>query len=140
MSRTSSVPAAVPSLLQSSQPVLPTSALKNAVPPTLMIPLGNELLGPGRISLTILVPAVVPSLLHDAFPLPLLPAVKNARPPTRVSSDVAFTSFTSSVPPAVPSLLHRPQLTKSRVPRTLVKPPEEHARSETRSVPAAVPS
>src|SRR5262245_1891162 len=60
MSFTSMVLAAVPMVLQSSSPVLPSVALKKSVPLTFVRNDGNELFDPGLMSLTSTVPAAAP--------------------------------------------------------------------------------
>ena len=66
MSLTRLVVAAVPSLFQSSYPLLPSSAAKNSLPATLVRWLGSELPEPGLMSLTLLVVAAVPLLFHSS--------------------------------------------------------------------------
>ena len=66
MSFTMVVPAGVPSLFHSSTPCVPSSAWKNASPPSHRHLRGNELAPPGLMSLTILVPAAVPSVFHSS--------------------------------------------------------------------------
>src|SRR5436190_16464118 len=91
------VPASVPSLFHSLLRV-PSAAVKNNVPLTLVRPVGPELLGsvwmppfasryvyvPGWMSLTIVVPAAVPSLFHNSRPSMLLVALKYSVPLTFV--------------------------------------------------------
>ena len=81
MSFTMTVPAAVPSLFQSSMPWMPSSAAKYAVPPTSVSDQRYD--GPGPMSFTITVPAAVPSLLQ-AHPMGPSSAWKYSVPSTSV--------------------------------------------------------
>ena len=54
--------------IQSSLPVVPSSALKNSLLPTSVKLVGKELPVPALISLTMTVPAEVPSLLQSSRP------------------------------------------------------------------------
>src|SRR5439155_3962 len=67
MSLTSTVPAAVPSLFQSSGPFV-LKARKKSVPFTFVSPSGPEPPLPGLMSLTSTVPAAVPSLFQSSVP------------------------------------------------------------------------
>ena len=73
MSLTKTVPAPVPSLFQSSLPLVPSFATKNNVPPKLIGLSGSADDVPERISFTNTVPPEVPSLFQSS--LPLLPAI-----------------------------------------------------------------
>ena len=66
MSATSLVPALVPSVRQSSFPVLPSLALKYSAPFATVSAPGFEPSLPGSRSLKSVVPAVVPSLRHSS--------------------------------------------------------------------------
>src|SRR4051794_27266755 len=77
---TAAVPEEVPSLFQSTLPVVPSSVRKNSVPLILTSEVGEELLLPGTISFTRLVPAAVPSLLQSSTPLVPSLTVKNSVP------------------------------------------------------------
>ena len=157
MSFTRTVPAAVPSVLHSSDPV-PSSAAKKSVPPTLVNPVGLEL--PGRLmSATRTVPLSVPSLLHSSDP-PTPSSAANAResvPGMFVISrrlelpGPGLMSATRTVPAAVPSLFHSSDpptpssAEKKSVPPTFVRstgpdPLGPGLMSFTRTVPASVPS
>ena len=81
---TNTVPAAVPSLFQSSRPLVPSLAAKNSVPLTLVRELGEELLLPLTISFTNTVPSAVPSLFQSSRPFVPSSAVKNSVPLTFV--------------------------------------------------------
>ncbi len=70
MSLTNTVPAAVPSLFQSSLPLMPSLAEKNSVPFTLVRNAGIESPAPAMMSFTNTVPAAVPSLFQSSKPLP----------------------------------------------------------------------
>jgi hypothetical protein len=69
MSFTSTVPASVPSLLQSSLPFTGSVAAKKSVPFTFVRFDGNDGLAPGTMSFTRTVPASVPSLLQSSTSL-----------------------------------------------------------------------
>ncbi len=66
-------PALVPSVDQSSMPLVPSLAAKYKRPLTLVSELGSEPVKPGSKSRTWTVPALVPSLFHNSEPL--LPSV-----------------------------------------------------------------
>src|SRR5262249_31658500 len=87
MSRTSLVPALVPSLAHSSTPWTPSSAAKNTVRRTaassLPKPKRDEF-GPGRMSRTITVLAAVPRVRHSSVPWRPSDAVKKRTPPALV--------------------------------------------------------
>src|SRR5262249_26859185 len=128
MSLTSTVPAAVPSLFHSSVPCVPSLAVKNSVPLTLVKLLGKE--GPpGVMSLTTTVTVAVPTdvlnagpqLVHGCGPSPEQSPAKNSVPLTFVSeSQARFVSNT--VPASVPSLFHSPPTAvKNSVPLTFVR-------------------
>jgi hypothetical protein len=65
---TSTVPASVPSLVQSSTPVAGWYAAKYRRPLATASAAGTEPPGPGTMSFTITVPAVVPSVRHSSTP------------------------------------------------------------------------
>ena len=69
MSLTSVVPSGVPSLFQSSAPWVPSSALKNKLFPTALIPARSKAPpSPGLMSLTRVVPPGVPSVFQSSTP------------------------------------------------------------------------
>ena len=70
MSRTRTVPDAVPLLFHSSRFLTPSSALKKTVPPTLIRNRGSPLTVPGLMSFTRTVPEAVPLLFQSSLPLP----------------------------------------------------------------------
>jgi hypothetical protein len=76
------VPAAVPSLFQSSFPVSGWDAEKKSVPPPAVSHQGREDSCPGTMSRTSTVPAAVPSLRHSSRPVPAWTAEKNSVPLT----------------------------------------------------------
>src|SRR5438067_348903 len=78
------VPPAVPSLLHSSTPLVPSLALKKRVPFTFVRYFGSQPTLPGRMSLTSIVLAAVPSVLHSSEPLTPSLATKKALFPTSV--------------------------------------------------------
>ena len=69
MSFTRTVPSGVPSLLQSSWPVISSVARKNKIPFAAVRSCGTELSLPGLMSFTSLVPVAVPSLLQSSHPV-----------------------------------------------------------------------
>ena len=83
MSLTRTVPASVPSVFHSSRPWVPSSAVKNSVPPTSVRYVGPlySPSSPGSMSLTRTVPASVPSDFHSSRPWVPSSAVKNRVPP-----------------------------------------------------------
>src|SRR5262245_50880060 len=117
MSSTRVVPAGVPSVAHSSEPVDPSFAVKKTRLPTTVRLLGDEpVVRLGLISLTRNVPAAVPSLRHsskllaDAGPSV---AEKYATPlrATILGNCIALVgpgrmSLTMTVPAAVPSVRH----------------------------------
>src|SRR4029079_16263364 len=84
MSLTIVVPAAVPLLLHSSAPFVPSLAVKNRVPLTFTRLPGEELALPGLMFITGTVPPEVPSLFHSSIPVVPSLAVKNSMPFTFV--------------------------------------------------------
>jgi hypothetical protein len=68
MSLTSRVPAAVPSLTQSSPPLMLSFAMKKILSPTATKSRAPELAGPFAMSFNIRVPEGVPSLTHGSIP------------------------------------------------------------------------
>ena len=69
MSLTSTVPASVPSLFQSSDPFVASLAVKNSVPFTFVRYVGDtNSSAAGQMSLTSTVPARVPSLFQSSYP------------------------------------------------------------------------
>jgi hypothetical protein len=82
MSLTLTVPAAVPSLCQSSTPLTPSVAEKYSVPLMLARLDGVDAALPGLMSLTRTVPAAVPSLFQSSRPLTPSSAEKKSVPPT----------------------------------------------------------
>ncbi len=88
-SRTSRVPARVPSVRQSSVPCTPSVAEKYTTPSMRVSPSGSELAVPSRMSSIIAVPDGVPSDRHSS--LPWTPSVAaNSTPPgtaTRLDGD-----------------------------------------------------
>src|SRR5436190_22697855 len=101
------VPAAVPSLVQSSVPCAPSEAAKNRVPFKLMRLVGEEPTPPGLISATMDVPAAVPSLIQSSFPCEPSLAEKNRAPFTTVrelGEELNTRLVTMRVPDGVPSL------------------------------------
>src|SRR5262249_14158790 len=117
MSLTSAVPADVPSVFHSSQPVVltyiePSKATKNSVPFTIVNCSGLELASPGEMFLTRTVPAAVPSLFHSSTPFEPSNALKKRMPLKFVRlvghefSVPGAISLTRTVPAAVPSLFH----------------------------------
>jgi len=115
MSCTITVPAAVPSLFQSSSPLMPSLAVKHNTP-FMTVKLAEEkfieLPNPTKMSLTISVPAAEPSDFHNSYPFMLLFAIKYSTPfklaswlgKGKLLAAPAFISFTISVPAEVPSL------------------------------------
>src|SRR5206468_2755014 len=133
MSVTSTVPAAVPSLFQSSGPFV-LKARKKSVPFTFVSPSGPEPPLPGLMSLTSTVPAAVPSLFQSSVPFAGSKPRKKSVPFTFVSPNgresappVGSKAFTSTVPSAVPSLFQSSKAfvgssaTKKSVPFTAVR-------------------
>ncbi len=118
MSLTRKVPSSVPSLTHGSLPWIPSSARKKSLPPPAeMRNDGKECPGPGLMSSTSRVPSSVPSLVHSSMPMTPLVAGKKKSPPAtaelksasmRMNEEPApgLMSFSSRVPPGVPSLTH----------------------------------
>src|SRR6266853_1406859 len=166
MSFTRTVPASVPSVLHSSGPVTPSSAEKYKAPPNTLKPEGEESAA-GLMFFTSAVPPAVPSVFHSSHPVapssaekysrllntvkPLGEELKGARLPQTDPTPGAM-SFTRTVPPSVPSVLHSstpvaPSLAeKYNALLNTVKPLGEEPApglglmSFTRTVPASVPS
>ena len=84
MSFTSTVPAAVPSLFQSSVPFVRSDALKYSVPLTFVRYEGYEEPEPVTMSFTSTVPAAVPLLFHNSVPFVGSDALKYSMPLTFV--------------------------------------------------------
>src|SRR5262249_19792556 len=119
MSATIVVPAAVPSLLHSSRPCTPSSALKNRFP-LMLIRSGEDPSLPGRMSLTIVVPAAEPSLFQSSPPWIPSFAAKYSVPLTFVRYEGSLSPLpgygggkgsgwmflTRTVPASVPLLFH----------------------------------
>ncbi len=121
---TSTVPAALPSVFQSSLAGVVVVPWKKAVVPTTAMPEKPRPAPqpePGETSFTITVPAAVPSVFHGSTPcVPSSP--KKRRPPAKGWSTtrakklkpfwvkkgplLGLTSFTRTVPAAVPSVFH----------------------------------
>ena len=75
------VPAAVPSVIQTSMPVVGVNASNNTRPsPVALNALGEEPVAPGTMSRTSEVPAAVPSVIHSSAPAAAVVAAKTARP------------------------------------------------------------
>src|SRR2546425_13922 len=116
MSRTSTVPASVPSLFQSSRPVSGRLATKKTLLPTRTKKLDAEYSidepAPMLMSLTSTVPSEVPSLFQSSLQTPGLSALKKSVPLLATRSmgtddpDPGLISLTRTVPAAVPSLFH----------------------------------
>jgi hypothetical protein len=105
------VPAAVPSLTQSSWPCTPSCAVNRSRPCQLRRSYGSEDAEPGRMSFTSTVPAEVPSLFHSSVPSASW-AVKNRVGPTMVrlltwSRSPGLGSPITMVPADVPSVRQR---------------------------------
>src|SRR3954463_2044362 len=163
---TRTVPVAVPSEVHSSFPWVPSSALKNSLPPTSVRfegPYPSPPRRSGSMSLTRTVPAFVPSEVHSSLPWTPSSAVKNNFPPPSggqfgpwgpYSSSGALRglmSLTRTVPAFVPSEVHSsfPWTPSSAVKNN--RPPTSvrfegllwrprGSMSLTRTVPAFVPS
>ena len=112
MSATRTVPAAVPSVRQSSRPLTPSSAVKKSTPPIAQPTTGSLPPWPGRRSATISVPRWVPSLFQSSEPFtPSLAPKKASRSPATVQTDPpgheeagpGLMSRTSFVPAREPS-------------------------------------
>src|SRR5688500_8089805 len=109
MSLTIVVPAAVPSLLHSSRPLVEFVAEKYTRPLSAARLCGVEPAEPGAMSLTIAVP---PPPLVDHSSLPFTPslAVKNSRSPTARK----FASAAAVPPPAIVAIRPRPPVLLQR--------------------------
>src|SRR5262245_20783293 len=159
MSFTRSVPASVPSLVQSSVPDPGVDARKNNRLLNTTSPEGLDPPAPGLMSLTRVVPSAVPSVRHNSVPLVSgTPALKKSTPlrtapglEMLVDPAPGLRSATSCVPSAVPSLFHSSTpLEGSLAPKKTVPPmtPKKNgleefgpaAMSRTSAVPSAVPS
>ena len=106
MSFTITVPAAVPSLFQSSNPLVPSLAKKKSVPRTLVR--SEMYAGPdGLMRFTKCVPSVVPVLLQRA---PVERSGEKKRIPRKMVAAEKLDPVvqTQVVPASVPSLLHNP--------------------------------
>ena len=153
------VPAALPSVTQSSVPCVPSFAAKNTLPSAaLNLPLENPLAGPGLTSSTRLVPRSVPSLAHSSVPCAASVATKstfapNAMMPSGLELPEPGTmSLTSTVPTAVPSLFQSSSpaavvvSSKKTIPLVVTAKPVPGAIDElslnalTLAVPGEVPS
>ena len=104
------VPDSVPSLFQSSVPLVPSSALKYRVLPTAVKLSGLLSEDPTRMSFTMTVPDSVPSLFQSSDPFkPLFPWKYRVDPRSTLllemnpSFSVVLMSLTRTVPPGVPS-------------------------------------
>ncbi len=86
MSRTRTVPAAVPSVFQSAGPCTPSSARKKRAPPTTVSSLGSEEQMPGQMSRTMTVPASVPSERQSSVPWTPSEVVKKPALPSAADS------------------------------------------------------
>src|SRR5689334_14221460 len=78
MSFTIVVPAAVPSLRQSSAPLVPSLATNISTPSKLATTVGDEEEADGQMSCTRNVPAAVPSDRHSSWPFVELSSAKYA--------------------------------------------------------------
>lgn len=118
----STVPASVPSVVQSSIPLVPSSARKKRNPPTSTRPDGDELPTPGWMSFTRTAPASLPSLFQSSVALVTSFAAKNSvrfRGVRGVEGEPKVSPM-RKVPAAVPSLrqsLHPFSLRSSWAPR-----------------------
>jgi hypothetical protein len=108
MSFTSTVPAVVPSVFQSSDPFAASLATKKITPPDRVSFEKDET--PELMLFTASVPDSLPSVFHRPPPLPPSPAVKRTDPfssmngPGNESPGPGLMSFTCRVPARVPSL------------------------------------
>src|SRR5436190_2037797 len=155
MSLTSTVPASVPSLFQSSVPVPESEAVKKSVPPTAVRAAGDDELFPDTMSLTSTVPSGVPSLRQSSLPVPAWRAenirvpLTLARLPGEEEPAPGSMSLTSTVPWVVPSLFQSSMPTpmserswvKKSVPPTAVRlEGDQQHQVRILTVPAGVPS
>src|SRR5947208_13799860 len=113
MSPTSTVPAAVPLLFQSSRPVVGSKAAKKSVPFTFVRPSGEESPGPGLMSLTSTVPAAVPSLFQSSRPFASAATTKSGAstavgPSGGEERGPGLMTSTSSAPPPRPPPIPQP--------------------------------
>ncbi len=107
ISLTKTVPSSVPSLFHNSPPLIPSSALKNKVPPATVNACGVLPAFPGLMSLTRTVPAVVPSVFQSSLSLPELVPRKYKASPITVNSPMLDTlDDTCIVPSSVPFVFH----------------------------------
>src|SRR6185295_2979114 len=81
------VPIAVPSLVMSELPPLPSATTKKSLLPTATSCAGLEPMGPDLMSSTSEVPAAVPSLFQSSRPDTPSSAVKKSTPPTSRNPD-----------------------------------------------------
>src|SRR5690606_16089234 len=148
MSFTNIVPASVPSLFQSSWPLVPLSALKYNTPFTSVNSVGYPEGIPWLISFSSTVPALVPSLFQSSHPfISVAGKYKTAFTLTKPLLPVPVTtSLTRKVPASVPSLFQSLLFElKYNSAFTLVKfrrlpLPVPGLISFTNTVPASVPS
>ena len=151
-SRTSVVPASVPSVFQSSTPVAGVPAANSADPPSTAGGCEDaESSVPGARSRNILVPAAVPSLIHGSQPCTTSLALNSTRSPTAVMENATESrgppsmSTTMCVPASVPSLTHSslpevPLFARKKMREPATVSARLHAESFTLTVPSAVPS
>ena len=85
-SRTRCVPSWVPSLVHSSRPWTPSTAVKKSLLPTAVRSSGDDGEEPRRMSLTMRVPAGVPSVFHSSRPWMPSVALKKSVPATLTRS------------------------------------------------------